>query len=501
MMLFMEDTTVREDADITIVGLGPGAFEQLSVGAWEALRQARLRFLRTAIHPTVQELTARGIRFVTFDELYDKNPDFESLYRQIAERVIAAASQGPVTYAVPGHPLVAEESVRLIMLEAERQGLIAAVVPSMSALDAIFAAARQDPVAGLQVFDALAFEPNEWIPGRPAVFLQLYNRFVASQLKLALLEWLEPTTVVTLIKAAGTSQEQVQSVALHELDRQPVDHLTSLFLPGTAHLPPPGSVHSLAPLTEVMKRLLAPDGCPWDREQTHSSLGRFLIEETYEVIEAIESQDYEALCEELGDVLLQVVFHAQLAEENGAFNIDDVIQTITEKMKRRHPHVFGDVQAADAKAVLANWEAIKQAERKEEDPQEKSLLSDLPRHLPALMYAEKAQKKAATVGFQWQNVHGAWEKLHEEIRELEEAIAAGNLEEQDAELGDVLFVLVNVARYLGIDPEAALRRTTEKFIRRFRFIEQSAARRGQTLHEMTLSEMDAYWNEAKKRGS
>ena len=200
-------------------------------------------------------------------------------------------------------------------------------------------------------------------------------------------------------------------------------------------------------------------------------------------------------------MLLQVVFHAQLAEENGAFNIDDVIQTITEKMKRRHPHVFGDVQAADAKAVLANWEAIKQAERKEEDPPEKSLLSDLPRHLPALMYAEKAQKKAATVGFQWQNVHGAWEKLHEEIRELEEAIAAGNLEEQDAELGDVLFVLVNVARYLGIDPEAALRRTTEKFIRRFRFIEQSAARRGQTLHEMTLSEMDAYWNEAKKRGS
>ena len=172
MMLFMEDTTVREDADITIVGLGPGAFEQLSVGAWEALRQARLRFLRTAIHPTVQELTARGIRFVTFDELYDKNPDFESLYRQIAERVIAAASQGPVTYAVPGHPLVAEESVRLIMLEAERQGLIAAVVPSMSALDAIFAAARQDPVAGLQVFDALAFEPNEWIPpaAQPSFF-------------------------------------------------------------------------------------------------------------------------------------------------------------------------------------------------------------------------------------------------------------------------------------------------------------------------------------------
>jgi len=491
----------RAKADITIVGLGPGAFEQLSVGAWDALRQARTLFLRTAVHPTVQELTARGMHFVTFDDLYDENPDFESLYKQIAERVIAAASRGPVTYAVPGHPLVAEESVRLIMLEAKNQGFTLDLVPSMSALDAIFAAARLDPLAGLQVFDALTFEPEQWIPQRAAVFLQLHNRFVSSQLKLQLLEWLEPTTSVTLIEAAGTAQEQVHSIALHELDRQPVDHLTSLFLPGVAVTSSPQSMHSLVPLTEVMKRLLAPDGCPWDREQTHASLGRFLIEETYEVIEAIESEDYEALCEELGDVLLQIVFHARLAEESGAFTIDDVIQTVTEKMKRRHPHVFGDVQAADAEAVLANWEAIKQAERAEESPREKSILNDLPRHLPALMYAEKAQKKAATVGFQWENVDGAWEKLREEIDELAEAIAAGNQDEQDHELGDVLFVMVNIARYLGIDPEAALRRTTGKFIRRFRFIEQSAARQGQTLHEMTLSEMDKYWNEAKKTES
>jgi tetrapyrrole methylase family protein/MazG family protein len=492
----------REKAAITIIGLGPGAFEQLSVGAWQALQDAELLFLRTAVHPTVQELASRGIRFSSFDDLYMQATTFEQLYQQIADQVLTAASQGPVAYAVPGHPFVAEDTVRLIMQKAERQALTVAVVPSMSALDAILTATQFDPVAGLQIYDALTFRPEQWVPQRAAIFLQLHDGFVASQLKLRLLERLDPATPVVLIQAAGVPEEHVHHIPLHDVDRQRIDHLTSLLVPEIPGAPCPTSVHPLDPLTEVMQKLLAPDGCPWDREQTHSSLGRFLIEETYEVIDAIEARDYEALCEELGDVLLQVVFHAQLATQSGAFTIDDVVHAITAKMKRRHPHVFGTVEAADAQTVLRNWEAIKQAERSEsgvqEATQKESLLSGLPRHLPALMLAEKTQKRAALVGFEWESLDGAWDKLNEEVDELAAVITAGSDSERSMELGDVLFAIVNVARYLRIDPEAALRQTTGKFTRRFRFIEQSAARKGQTLDEMTLSEMDAYWNEAKR---
>jgi tetrapyrrole methylase family protein/MazG family protein len=491
----------HERSAITIIGLGPGAFEQLSLGAWQALQDADTLYLRTTIHPTVPELSSRGLAFSSFDDLYRQAPSFEELYQTIADRIIAAAAAGPVAYAVPGHPLVAEDSVRLIIDKARQQRITVNVVSSTSALDAIFTATNLDPVDGLQVFDALAFEPTSWNPRPAAVFLQLYDRFSASQLKLQLLEVLRPDTAVTLVHAAGAPQQKVSRIPLHELDHQSIDHLTSLLVAPGADVPTARVLHSLAPLTSVLEKLLAPGGCPWDREQTHASLSRCLIEETYEVIDAIAEGDDEGLCEELGDVLLQVVFHAQLAAERDAFTIDDVVDTITAKMKRRHPHVFGDVQVADAEEVLTNWEAIKRAERGVDatgNLPEQGLLEGLPRELPALMLAEKLQRKAATVGFEWEDIDGAWQKLYEEIRELEEAVTCGDANGRILELGDVLFALVNIARYLDVDPEAALRKTADKFLRRFRFIEQSAAREGQTLQEMTLDQMDAYWDQAKE---
>lgn len=257
-------------------------------------------------------------------------------------------------------------------------------------------------------------------------------------------------------------------------------------------------------LVEVMACLRGEGGCPWDREQTHTTLKRYLVEETYEVLDAIDDGDDRALCDELGDVLLQVVFHAQMAKERGAFDIGDVVSGLADKLIRRHPHVFGDAQAETAGDVVQKWEAIKREERQQANKPEGTLLSGVPRELPALSYAAKIQEKAAKVGFQWDDVSGAVAKVGEELAELQDAMGSmppreDLRQEQPAEeLGDVLFSLVNVARYLKIDPEAALRTTTRKFMRRFGYIESRATEAGIPLTEMSLDQMDLLWDEAKR---
>jgi len=261
----------------------------------------------------------------------------------------------------------------------------------------------------------------------------------------------------------------------------------------------------LQPLLDIMARLRSPEGCPWDREQTHASLKRYLLEEAYELLDAIDAGDDAALIEELGDVLLQVVFHAQIASETGRFTMADVVDGLVRKLLRRHPHVFGDAHAEDAAAVVRTWEAIKQREKAgREATEESSLLDGIPRHLPALLEAEKLQDRAARVGFQWDDVAGAWEKVHEELAELKQAsteegeAAEGARARVVEEFGDVLFALVNVARYLQVDPEQALRAANAKFRRRFRHIEARARAQGRRLEDMTLAEMDALWEEAKE---
>jgi tetrapyrrole methylase family protein/MazG family protein len=250
-------------------------------------------------------------------------------------------------------------------------------------------------------------------------------------------------------------------------------------------------------LVDVMARLRAPDGCPWDREQTHASLRRYVIEETYEVVEAIDADDPDKLCEELGDLLLQVVFHAQLAAEEGLFDVDDVSAGITEKLIRRHPHVFGDVKVAGAAEVLTNWQAIKATEKGNEA--RTSILDGIPASLPALMRALEVSKRAVRVGFEWPDTGSVLRKVDEELAELRTEIAAGAPSPRLAdELGDLLFTVVNVARRLGIDPEEALREQIGKFGRRFRHIEARAAAGGRALDSLTLDEMEALWQEAKR---
>ncbi|HRZ86693.1 MAG TPA: nucleoside triphosphate pyrophosphohydrolase [bacterium] len=248
-------------------------------------------------------------------------------------------------------------------------------------------------------------------------------------------------------------------------------------------------------LVDVMARLRAPGGCPWDREQDHATLKTYLIEEAYEVIEAIDANDPAKLEEELGDLLLQPVFHAEIARERGQFDINDVINALIEKLVRRHPHVFGDVKLGTAEQVLTQWHKIKRGEKKAA----RSAIDGVPKHLPALQKAHKLQKKAARVGFDWKHIDEVMAKVDEELAEVKEALLARKKKAVHEEIGDLLFSVANLSRFLDLDPEDALRNTINKFSRRFKMIERELGRRGKKLEESSLEEMDAIWNAAKKK--
>lgn len=248
-------------------------------------------------------------------------------------------------------------------------------------------------------------------------------------------------------------------------------------------------------IMEIMRRLRGPGGCPWDAEQTHDSLKRYLLEEAYEVIEAIDAQSPPMLKEELGDLLLQPVFHAVIAEERGLFTMDDVLAALAEKLVSRHPHVFGEEVIRTSEEQLENWERLKQREKRHERT---SALAGVPPHLPALMKAQKITEKAARVGFDWAHVDEVFAKVLEELREFEETMLAGDQERMEAELGDLLFALVNLGRFLAIDPEEALRKTVDRFTKRFSHIEQTLHERGVPMREASLEEMERLWQEAKE---
>ncbi|MDO8587601.1 MAG: nucleoside triphosphate pyrophosphohydrolase [Armatimonadota bacterium] len=258
------------------------------------------------------------------------------------------------------------------------------------------------------------------------------------------------------------------------------------------------AANEFAKLVDVVAELRGENGCPWDKKQTHDSLRPYLVEETYEVLDAIDHGSDGKLKEELGDVLLQALLHAELARERGAFDIGDVCRVIREKLIRRHPHVFGEVKVSGVEDVLHNWEVIKAGEPGYED--RKSALDGVPKSLPALIRATEISKRASKVGFDWPKVTDILDKLREESEELSEAIASGRTEDVSREIGDTLFVIVNVARYLGIDAEDSLREMLDRFSSRFGQIEERARSTGRQVSDMTLEEMDAVWDEAKRSG-
>lgn len=480
---------------IIILGLGPGDPELLTRRAWRILSEAEEVYLRTARHPNVAELPIRTLH--SFDAWYDAAEDFDTLYQRIAEKILQLGErpQG-VVYAVPGHPLVGEQTVTLIMQLARARNVPVEVVDGLSFIEPLLSALSVDALDGIQIHDAenIAHMHHPPLnPDVPALLAQLYSSAIASDVKLTLANQYPETHEVILVHSAGTASQRLERVPLYALDRQAVDHLTSLFVPP---IQPKGSFEYFQ---EIMAHLRSPEGCPWDRKQTHESLRPYLLEETYEVLEALDSGDLELLKRELGDLLLQIVFHAQIAVESGEFSMADVIAHVCQKLIRRHPHVWGDVEADDPEQVHANWDQIKRQERAAEGRAESppSALDGVPKALPALAAAAAIHARAARVGFEWERLEDVIAKVREELDELLEATEADSRRE---EFGDLLSSLVNLARWYEVDPEAALRENTLKFVRRFQYIERQAAQQGKALQNMTLAEMDALWNAAKAEG-
>ncbi|HSV85161.1 MAG TPA: nucleoside triphosphate pyrophosphohydrolase [Levilinea sp.] len=479
---------------ITIVGLGPGDPSQLTRQVWDWLQAAAEVYVRSNQHPTVAGLP-HTVTIHSFDEYYQASERFEEVYERIIARVLELGQrQQGVTYAVPGHPYVAEATSPEIVRRAKAMGIPVRVMEGLSFLEPTFTALGIDPLPNLTVVDALevgSLHVPPFPPSAPALVAQIYSRQVASDLKLTLMNVYPDDHPVRLVHAAGTSEELVEDLPLYEIDRSLRTHLLT-----TLYLPPLAPETSFEAFQEVVAHLRAPDGCPWDRQQTHETLRKYLLEEAYEALTALDAEDPAAMQEEFGDLLLQIVLHAQIASEEGEFSMADVISGISRKLIRRHPHVFSDVQVENVKGVLTNWERIKEAERKSngEELFGNGLLDGVPRALPALSQAQEIQDRAARVGFDWSEISPVIAKVHEELNEV---LSAESNAERVGELGDLLFAVVNLVRWYGMDAESALRRTNERFRRRFRHVEEQARVVGRSLADMSLDEMDAFWDQAK----
>lgn len=509
---------------IVVVGLGPGRWEDLTIEARDTLGAARQVIFRTIRHPTVDTLRSwrSDLSIESFDELYETTASFAELYPLMAQRLLDRASTLPagesLVYATPGHPLMGEESVRILREQAAARGARVQIVAGLSFIEPVCAALDLNPLErDLQLIDATALTatPAEAVmgailPTKPALIAQVYNRRLASGVKLALTELYPEDWEVTLVHWAGIpDHERIRRIPLYELDRdESADHLTTLYLPPLPFL---DAMRSPEGLRYIVMRLRAPDGCPWDREQTHQSLRRYVLEEAYEVAEAIDELDgtletAEKLADELGDLLLQVYLQAEVANQEDEFHVGDVYQHISEKLIRRHPHVFGDVAVRDAEHVVRNWEAIKRQERmsRGEGVAAESALRGIPKSAPALYQAYELVKKASKAGFRFETREDALKKALEEAAELTQAIEARARagqsepsEDETAELGDLLFALAALAQRLDIAPELALERANERFRRRFQQMEELARSRGQALDELDAPGWLALWDETK----
>ena len=482
-------------ARVVIVGLGPGPRNTVTQATLEAIERIKVQFVRTKRHPTADLMP----NATSFDSLYDTLPTFEDVYSAITEAVVAAALQhGEVLYAVPGSPLILESSVAQLRADSR---VDVQVLPALSFLDLAWEALGIDPVnAGVRLIDGHRFALEASGERGPLLVAQVHADWVLSDVKLSH-ESANGNEPVVLLHHLGLPDQRVEHTTWQELDRVlPADHLTTLYIAQMAE-PVSGELARLHQLARTLR-----EQCPWDREQTHDSLIKHLIEETYEVVDAIDALDAndpatdDAFIEELGDLLYQVEFHATIAEQQGRFSMADVARSIHDKLVRRHPHVFGDVVANSANDVVQTWDEVKRSEKKSADGTESSTFTGVAKSGPSLQYATKIQKRAADVGFDWPNADGAYEKIVEESAEIRQAVALNSDPETvRMELGDLLFSVVNLSRHLGHDAEQALRGASDKFRHRFEQVEQLALSRDIDLANAPLEQLDALWDEVKKQ--
>ena len=470
-----------------MVGLGPAGADLLLPAARAALERVPLRFVRTARHPAVDDLARDGIDLEPLDLLYDRADDLDTVYAAIADRVVETARErGEIVYAVPGSPTIAERSVELV----RAAGIDVELIPGISFVDLAWWRLGIDPMHGARVVDGRAFAIDAAGSSGPMLIAQCDSQLVCSEVKLALLESLPADHEVTVLQRLGLPDERVFTVALADVDRDvEPDHLTSLFVDtGDAAVGP-----ELARLLALTERLRGPGGCPWDAKQTHHSLRRHVLEEAYEVVEAIEMLPadapagdipigaYDALEDELGDLLFQVMIQSVLASEAGAFTVADVARAVHAKLVRRHPHVFGDVHVSDASEVVTNWEQIKKTEKDDQ-----SLVAGVTAGLPALIAAQKLFRKGASIGLE-PDV-----SLADAVRQLSEAEGAG----VESTLGSVLAAVVAIGREHDIDAESALASWTRRYKDRFRRMEQLALEAGIDLADAPAVRVRELWDEA-----
>jgi tetrapyrrole methylase family protein/MazG family protein len=472
---------------ILVAGLGPAGLDRVDAGVLARLLDPGTNVVvRTLQHPAAEELALRR-PVESCDDLYESAEDFVQVYRGIARRVVDRAAVGPVAYAVPGSALVGETAVGLILEEAAAAGITTVVIAGESFLGLVLERAGVDPLRrGLQVLDGRSL-PVPLSLHLPTVIAQIDTPLVLFEVRDALLCLLESDTPALWLSDLGGPGERVEAINLSDLSASHAGLRSSLFLD-----PMPSG---WAGLVQTMARLRR--DCPWDQTQTHHTLAVHLIEEAYEAVAALEALPPDAPAgepdiaayldaeEELGDLLLQVVFNAALAVEAGAFDAEQVAEELRRKLVRRHPHVFGDAEADTAARVLAGWELIKRDEQGRQ-----SRMDGIPVSMPALSRAEKMQSRAATVGFDWPDVEGVIAKVGEELGEVLDC--EGDPACRVAEVGDLLFAVVNLARHLGVDAEQALRKACTRFDGRFRNMEQAGSLAG-----LSLDEMDKRWEAAK----
>jgi tetrapyrrole methylase family protein / MazG family protein len=477
---------------ITILGLGPGDPGLVTRQVWQVLESCTEIYLRTRHHPLV-ECLPKTLGLHSFDDLYNKSDTFEEVYATIVERILELGKrpQG-VVYAVPGHPYVAEATSPEIVRRSLDEKVPVQVLHGLSFLEPAFTALGIDPYPRMALVDALELITSH-VPSfptnYPALIAQIHSRAIAADVKMTLTSLYPDEHPVKMVHAAGTSQQVVETLALYEIDRSPNSGLLTAL-----YLPPLEENSSFEAFLEVVAHLRAPDGCPWDRQQTHKTLRADLLEETYEVLAALDAEDEEGLREELGDLILLILLHTQIASDDGEFSIVDVLRGIHTKIVHRHPHVFGDALAIDSGVVLQNWERLKAKERASKGKSADSLLDGVTSSLPALLQAEQYQKRAHHVGFDWTDLSGVRAKLEEELHELDAAVTQ---EDKSAEIGDLLFTVVNLARWLELDAESVLREANARFYRRFSAIEAAARSEGRSISDLSLEEKEAHWQKAK----
>lgn len=480
---------------ITVIGLGAGDFEQLPMGVYKTLKNARKIYVRTEDHPVLDELKTEGVEFESFDSIYEKHDEFLPVYEEIVATLKDYAAHDDVIYAVPGHPLVAEMTVELLINEEKNGNVTLKIEGGQSFLDAVFATLKIDPIDGFQLVDGATFSIHHVNMYNHLLIAQVYDQFSASEVKLTLMEKYDAEYPVTIVTAAGSKQESVVTVPLFELDHvAEISNLTTVYVPPVTKRE--DALREWSTFRDIMSTMRGPNGCEWDKAQTHETMKRYMLEEMHEALQAIDEQDDEHMIEEFGDLLMLVFMQAQIGEDAGFFNLEDLLAGAAEKMMRRHPHVFGDVVVKNVEDINANWEKIKKAEHEAAGADDAPVMDGEYRAMSSLQTAYNYQRRAAKLGFEWPEGDQYWWNFKEELSDFRDD-ALNNSDNKMDQYSNALIAFVNLGRHYKISAEEAMLHANTKYAKRFGKMEAHVKASGKDWQEFSVDELLQVWAEAK----